>query len=333
VQHGGRRWPKRWKRWGYRPTQADPDVWMKLAHKRDGEPYYKHMLIYVDDVLHIAENPEEDMAKLGRAYRLKDSVGPSDRYLSGNIEKVQTKDGSVTWIFSCYDYLNDADKQVQEQLSERNLSLKQFGTGLRPYPSSYRSEVDVTQVLDEEKTNRFQQLIGILRWAIELGRVDILTEVCCLSQHLVEPREGHLIAVYNFLLRLKSSKGRIVFNGKSMVIDSAIFNNFNREEWIDFYSDGREELPIRMPEPLGKPVQVIAYVDANHAGNIKTRTSHTGVLNYINQAPIIWYSKRQNTVEASNFGSEYIALRTCTEMVEALRYKLRCFAIPSGGSS
>jgi len=79
----------------YRPTQADPDVWIKQAYKRSVEPYYKQMLIYVDDVLHIAENPEEDMAKLGRAYRLKDSVGPPDRYLGGNIERVQIDDGSV----------------------------------------------------------------------------------------------------------------------------------------------------------------------------------------------------------------------------------------------
>jgi len=195
--------------------------------------------------------------------------------------------------------------------------------------------VDVTQVLDEEKTNRFQQLIGILRWAIELGRVDILTEVSCLSQHLAEPREEHLIAVFKIFKylnqHLKISNRRIVFNGKSMVIDSAIINDFNRDEWMDFYSDAREELPVRIPEPLGNPVQVIAYVDANHAGNIKTRTSHSGVLIYINQAPIIWYNKRQNTVEASSFGSEYIALRICTEMVEALRYKLRCFGVPVEG--
>ena len=52
--------------------------------------------------------------------------------------------------------------------------------------------------------------------------------------------------------------------------------------------------------------------------NMKTTRSHSGILIYENQAPIVWYSKRQNTVEASSFGSEYIALRICTEMVEAL---------------
>jgi len=62
-------------------------------------------------------------------------------------------------------------------------------------------------------------------------------------------------------------------------------------------------------------------------GNMKTRRSHSGIQIYMNQAPIILYSKRQNTVAASSFGSEFIALWICTEMVEALRYKLRCFGV------
>ena len=33
---------------GYRPTQADPNVWIKRVSKEDGSPYYKMMLIYVD---------------------------------------------------------------------------------------------------------------------------------------------------------------------------------------------------------------------------------------------------------------------------------------------
>jgi len=122
-----------------------------------------------------------------------------------------------------------------------------------------------------------------------------------------------------------------VFNGKSMFIDHAVFNDFKREEWLDFYHNAREELSTKMPEPLENPVHVLAKVDANHAGNMKTRRSHSGILIYINQALIIWYSERHNTVEASSFGSEYIALRICTEMVEALRYKLRCFGVPVEG--
>ena len=192
---GGQRWLRLWNPLNT-PTQADSDVWIKRTVKYDGTPYYKMMLIYVDDVLHLAEDPKEDMEKLSKLYRLKDGIGEPDRYLGGNIERVQTEDGSVAWSLSCHDYLSNAIKQIQADLAQKDLTRKEFGTGLRPYPAAYRPEMDITPTLDEEDTNRSQQLIGILRWSVELGRVDILTEVSCLSQHLAEPRDGHLIAVY-----------------------------------------------------------------------------------------------------------------------------------------
>ena len=36
-------------------------------------------------------------------------------------------------------------------------------------------------------------------------------------------------------------------------------------------------------------------------------------------------------VESSSFSSEYVALRICIEIIEALRYKLQCFRIPIDG--
>ena len=86
-----------------------------------------------------------------------------------------------------------------------------------------------------------------------------------------------------------------------------------------------------MPEPKGKCVSISCFVDANHAGNVITRRSHTGILIYVQNAPIIWFSKRQNTVESSSFGSEFVALRAAKEMLVALRYKLRMFGVPIDG--
>jgi hypothetical protein len=47
-------------------------------------------------------------------------------------------------------------------------------------------------------------------------------------------------------------------------------------DWRDFYEDVTEELPPNMPEPRGQPVVGSCFVDANHAGNLITRRSHTG---------------------------------------------------------
>jgi hypothetical protein len=57
------------------------------------------------------------------------------------------------------------------------------------------------------------------------------------------------------------------------------------------------------------------------------------VLIFANSTPIIWYSKRQNTIESSVFGSEFVALKIATEINEGLRYKLRMMGIPIDGST
>ena len=61
------------------------------------------------------------------------------------------------------------------------------------------------------------------------------------------------------------------------------------------------------------------------------RISFSGIIIYVNNSPISWYSKRKNTVEASSFGSEFVAIRISTEMIESLSYNLRCFGIPVEG--
>jgi len=102
-------------------------------------------------------------------------------------------------------------------------------------------------------------------------------------------------------------------------------------DWTDFYGDVSEAIPPKMPKPRGNPVNTTCFVDANHAGNLVTRRSQTGILIFVMKSPIVWYSKRQNTVETSTFGSEFVAMRQATELIEALRYKLRMFGIPIDG--
>ena len=48
-------------------------------------------------------------------------------------------------------------------------------------------------------------------------------------------------------------------------------------------------------------------------------------------APIVFFSKRQNSVETSTFGSEFTAMRQAIELVKSLRYKLRMFGVPLEG--
>ncbi len=61
------------------------------------------------------------------------------------------------------------------------------------------------------------------------------------------------------------------------------------------------------------------FCDADHAGDRVTRRSHTGIILFLNRAPILWLSKKQNTVERSTFGAEFVALQIAVELIEAQR--------------
>ena len=87
-------------------------------------------------------------------------------------------------------------QNVDSILEGNKEDLNLFGYVHRPYPSSYRPKLDVTDELDAELINRFQQLIVVIRWSIELGRVYIMTGISCLSQYLCSTYKGHLNSVY-----------------------------------------------------------------------------------------------------------------------------------------
>ena len=112
-----------------------------------------------------------------------------------------------------------------------------------------------------------------------------------------------------------------------------MFNGDNHRTFKDQYRDAKEELPTNMPPPRGRLLKITAFVDASHASNKVTRRSHTGFILFVNRSPIIWYSKRQNTVESSAFSSEFIAMKTCMEHIVALRYKMRMFGINIDGAA
>ena len=107
-------------------------------------------------------------------------------------------------------------------------------------------------------------------------------------------------------------------------------SDFEEQDWSStvYATALKEELPPNMPEPRGQSMRMICYVDSDHAGDNVTRRSRTGFLVFLQSAPIYWMSKKQTSIETSSFGSEFIAMKQCTEYVRGLRYRLRMMGIP-----
>ena len=140
--------------------------------------------------------------------------------------------------------------------SERMAMAAKTATGGRPVirrlrakassvlPKEYRPEIDVTEELGHEEASYYQSLIGVLRWMVELGRVDICTEVSMMSSHLALPRKGHLEALFHVFAYLKTHhNSEMVFDPSEPEVDMAMFP---REDWsLSIYGDAIEELPPR----------------------------------------------------------------------------------------
>jgi len=311
----------------YQPTKGDPDVWIRPAKKADGFEYYEMTLVYVDDILCISADPEATMSGIQATFKLKDDrIEKPEMYLGAQLS-LKVMNNVECWTMTSEQYIKAAIANVETKLNESGQRLPTRCA--TPIQSNYRPELDITPELKIDGVRYYQELIGVLRWALELGRIDIAMEVSMLSTHLAMPREGHLQQAYHIFGYLKAKpKKTLAFDPTHPDIDESRFKKY---DWHDFYRGAKESIPGDAPEPRGNVVSTHCFVDADHAGNRVTRRSQTGILMFVNRAPIIWYSKRQNTVETSTFGSEFVAMRIAVELIEALRYKLRMFGIPIEG--
>jgi hypothetical protein len=272
------------------------------------------------------------MDYLASKYTLKKgSVQEPDLYLGAQISKwniAGSDDPTKTrWAMSSSLYVKRAIDDVETELAKIDKRLPTKCTA--PMSGGYRPECDQSAELEAERTSYYQGLIGILRWMCELGRIDLLVPVSMLSRYLMGPRVGHLEQAFHIFGYLKAHpRSTVVFDDTEPSFDE---RRFRKCDWAEFYPDAAEAIPPNMPEPRGRGISMTCFVDADHAGCRVTRRSHTGVLLYVNRAPIIWHSKRQNTVETSTFGSEFVAMKTAIELTEGLRYKLRMMGVPING--
>ena len=311
----------------FTPCRADQDVWMRKAVKANGEKYWEYVFVYTDDVLAMSENPGAILQEMNRFFLLKpDSIGPPTRYLGATISEY-TIPGDIKpkWAIGSEEYVKEAVRVIKAWLEKRGMFLKTKASGV--LPSGYKPELEASPLLDENDSHFYMQAIGILRWIVELGRIDICGEVSMMSSYNAAPRSGHLDAVLHMFSYLDAHKR------SRIVMDDAYFphKELERPDWSQFYPGAKEELPSDMPEALGRPLQQTMFVDASHAANVVTRQSRTGVLIFLNRAPILWYSKKQHSIETSTFGSEFQALKVGMELLLGLRYKVRMMGIPLDG--
>ena len=122
-------------------------------------------------------------------------------------------------------------KNMEDSLKKKGLRLPtKCNISIR---HGYKPDMDCTGKLKANGLQWYQEMIGSLRWAVELGRVNILLEVALMSKQLALPKEEHLEQVLNIMGYLKTHKKmRLLFDCGYTTVDKKWFKN---HDWFDFY--------------------------------------------------------------------------------------------------
>ena len=145
-------------------------------------------------------------------------MGPPSMHLGGHLRLRELANGVKAWGFSSTQCVKAAVANVEKQL--RDEGWKSPNKATTPLTSNYRPELDVTAESDPQGMSHCQSLIGVLRWIVELGRVDICLEVSMMSSHLAFPREGHLDQVCHIFACLRDhSNSEMVLDPSEPIVD------------------------------------------------------------------------------------------------------------------
>ena len=201
-----------------------------------------------------------------------------------------------------------------------------------PLVAGDHPELDYSELLDNQGISNYQSLIGMLQWAVTIGRFDIQVAVTTMSSFRAYPRVGHLERVKRIFAYLKQfDQAAIRF--RTHLPDYSMLP-VQAYDWASsVYGNVSELIPTDCPEPLGKGVITTSYFDANLMHCLLTGRSLTAALHLVNGTPFDWYSKKQSTVETATYGSEFMAGRTCVEQIIDHRNTLRYLGVPVIGRS
>ena len=143
---------------------------------------------------------------------------------------------------------------------------------------------------------------------VELGRIDIATEVSMLPYQNDYPRKEHFVAALYIMYYLKGKHNSCL--DLDPTYPTIVYENFETKKyWTDFYRDVKETIPLNAPMPLGKSVDLQMIDDSDHAGENTTRRSCTGFMIFVNMDSITCLSKKQTTVRSAVFGSDFFAMK------------------------
>ena len=119
------------------------------------------------------------------------------------------------------------------------------------------TKLDNSIICLDSEANYYKNFIGVLRWIVELGRIDINYDAAILLQYLANPRRRHLHQTLHVFKHLDIHKDLFLrFDPTYLDVDSLLNSEDNpkckTKVMKEFYPDAEEAIPSNAQEPRGK---------------------------------------------------------------------------------
>ena len=115
------------------------------------------------------------------------SIGDPDFYLGAKLRMKRLLNGVLAWSMSSSKYIQAAVQNIKDYVNMTRPGQGLPKHALGPFPSGYVPKLDMSAELNDKDASFYQLQISVLHWCVELGRINIITEVLTLSSHLALP--------------------------------------------------------------------------------------------------------------------------------------------------
>jgi hypothetical protein len=257
---------------GYQSSDLDECLYQKIINDKR-----MYLTLFVDDTLAIYPKELEniwlaDKEKIATKYKIKDL-------------------GDCEWIFNMKLERNRNLRQLtlsQEAYLTKVLEEHGYGNNIRTVSTPFQYS-DITKIdkstpemelveLDSEQQRNYRAKVGAILYAANITRIDLQYIIGVLARYVSKPLVRHMLAINRVLRYIGSTKSR------KLMFD---------------YSD-----PINRKELC----ELVIYTDSDWATENIDRRSTSGWLVMLNNSPIAWQSKKQQTTATSTAEAEYYAL-------------------------
>ena len=165
----------------------------------------------------------KELNKIDKFFKMK--AGSIGDPVGAKVKPMKMKNGVTAWAISPNKYINEAVNNCEKWVHENIPEHKHSSRATNPFPTDCDPDLDTTVELEEDQATYYQSQTGILHWIVELGRIDIATEVSLLASHVALPRKGHLQTVFYIYANLKKRhNSRLVLDPSYPRLDMRTFH-------------------------------------------------------------------------------------------------------------